>query len=240
MPAVVLNSALRATVNDLNFSHINGGSLYPKIDEFRRIFEGSRSHVVVASETWFKSYRNNKAVSVEGYELFRNDRVARRSGGVAIYVMNGIKTKVVRSSIGVKSEFLFIELIFPNFKVLVGGYYKAPNVDEIDLFEDVLTELMPGYADVVVLGALNENLLLHDERGNCSKCVQRTCGTCRLKRCFVRLGLQSLGSVATNFDQTPSQIDLILTNRPEKFSVFNQVGSGLSNHDIKEVRVLCK
>lgn len=36
----------------------------------------------------------------------------------------------------------------------------------------------------------------------------------------------------TNFDQTPSLIDLILTNKLEKCSRFGQISSDLSNHDI--------
>lgn len=115
---------------------------------------------------------------------------------------------------------------------MIGAYYKAPGVDEIDKFEEVLSELMPLYSDVIILGDLNENLLFHDVHGNCCNCELGSCGTCRLKRCLNQFGLTSMGSSATNFDQTPSQLDLILTNQPAKFSVFNQVSSGLSNHDI--------
>lgn len=41
--------------------------------------------------------------------MFRNDRVAR-SGGAAIYIkkgLKGLKSKLIRSSVNIKSEYLF-------------------------------------------------------------------------------------------------------------------------------------
>lgn len=240
MPNVVLRSVLKVSDCKLNFCLINGGSLYPKIDQFRRIFESSNAHIVAAPETWFKSYRSNKMVSVDGYEVIRNDRHGKRSGGVAAYIKKGLKTKVIRSSTNIESEYLFFEVIFPNSKVLVGVYYKGPKVDEIDEVYDVLSELVPFYADVILMGDFNENMLVHDRNGVCSKCVLRTCGTCRLKSCFDRFGLALLGSAPTNFDGEPSQIDYVLTNSPSKISVFNQISSGLSNHDILFGSFVCR
>lgn len=232
IPNVVLRSVFKDSAGSLNFCHVNGGSLHPKIDQFRRIFEGSKAHIVAASETWFKSYRTNLSVAMDGYDVIRNDRHVRRSGGVVVYVKKGLKVKVVRVSKGIKSEYLFFEVIFPNFKILVGVYYKAPGVDEIDEVDDILSELVPLYSDVVLMGDFNENLLLHSSDGVCRKCVLKTCSTCRFRLSLDRFGLESLGASPTNFDRTPSLIDLILTNSPKKFTLFNQVGSGLSNHDI--------
>lgn len=105
------------------------------------------------------------SIAVDGYDVIRKDRQARRSGAVAVYIKKGIKTKVIRSSKGLLSEYLFLEGIFPNYKFLLGAYYKAPDVDEVNELDAILSELSPQYSNAVLLGDFNENLLSHDANG---------------------------------------------------------------------------
>lgn len=156
----------------------------------------------------------------------------RRSGGVAVYVKSGVRTKVIKSSSGLKSEYLFFEVIFPNYKILFGAYYKAPDVDEIEEFDTVLTEFSSLYTDVIVMGVFNENLLVRDISGLCKKCMTSSCSVCRFANCLIKYGLKSIGEAPTNFDGQPSLIDFVVTNKPANFTAFSQIGSGLSNHDI--------
>lgn len=231
IPNVVLKSAFKLSSDALHISLVNCGSIFKNIDNFRRIYENSGAHVIVVPESWLKSYRSNVSISLSGYDILRNDRIGKRSGGVVIYVKRGIKTKVVKKSLNLKSEYLFAELIFPNLKILIAAYYKAPKVDEIDELNDVLAELTPNYSDVILMGDFNENLLRKLD-GSCSRCTRGTCSRCRFKYTLDTYGLSSLGSQPTNFDQTPTLIDLILTNSPSSFLRFGQVSSTLSNHDI--------
>lgn len=131
IPNIVIRTVFEYKRNGLNLCLINAGSVHPKIDEFRRIFETSNAHLVVVTETWFKSYRSNLSIAMSGYDVIRNDRVGRQSGGVAVYVKKGLKTKVILSSSGIKSEYLFFEVIFPECKFAFGAYYKTPNGYEI-------------------------------------------------------------------------------------------------------------
>lgn len=232
VPNVVMRSVFNCRQRGMNVCHVNAGSVFPKIDQFRRIFETSNAHLIFVSETWFKTYRSNVSIAVDGYDVLRNDRCVRQSGGVAVYVRKGVKTRVIRSSTGLLSEYLFFEVIFPNEKILFAAYYKAPKVDEIAEFDAVLTDLSPKYSDTVLLGDFNENLLLHDSNGICKKCVHRTCSVCRFSACMMTHGMKSIGTAPTNFDGVPTQLDLILSNSPDKFTVFNQIDSGISNHDI--------
>lgn len=50
--------------------------------------------------------------------------------------------------------------------------------------------------------------------------------------CLLKFGLKSVGDAPTNFDGRPSLIDLMISAKPYRFIAFNQIGSGLSNHDI--------
>ena len=123
-------------------------------------------------------------------------------------------------------------LIFPNYKFLIGAYCKALKVDEIIKLDNVLSDLTTKCSDVIRLDDFNENLLRQHEDGCCSKCKSRCCSTCRFMITLDIFGLSSVGTSPTNFDQTPSLIYLMIANKPMNFLVFNQISTGLSNHDL--------
>lgn len=232
IPNVMLRSVLKAYKDRLHFCHVNAGSVPPKIDEIRGCFVNTELDIIVVSETWLKSYHSNKFVELPGFELIRNDRCAKRSGGVALYVRDNLTFKVLKLSERVSSEYLFIEVIFPDSKILVGAYYKAPGVKELDVFEDVLDELTVSYDDVLLLGDFNECLLSAYGQRGC--CVNRTCSKCEFAGIIAKFGLTSVGTIASHYEvgKTPSLIDLCLTNKPEKVVFFNQISHGLSKHDM--------
>lgn len=124
-----------------------------------------------------KSYHSDKSVELSGFESVRSDRYAKRSGGVILYIRKGLSYKVLKVSDKVSSEFLFIEVIFPDSKILVGAYYKGPKVGELNVLEDVLLELAVSYDDILLLGDFNENYL-GALSGHCTYCVSRCCSKC--------------------------------------------------------------
>jgi hypothetical protein len=46
-----------------------------------------QSDVVVITETHFKNTRTDAITSIDGYKLYRRDRLHRRAGGVAVYIL---------------------------------------------------------------------------------------------------------------------------------------------------------
>lgn len=233
IPNVVLRSTLKASNDRLHYCHVNAGSIPPKIDEFRSVFENTNLDIVIASETWLKSYHSDISIELPGFKAIRNDRYAKRSGGVILYIRESLNYKVVKVSDKISSEFVFVEVIFPDSKILVGAYYKAPRVRELDVLEDVLLELTVSYDDVLLLGDFNENFL-GAISGQCSFCASRSCSKCEFADIIEKFGLKSVGDIPSHypFDERPSLIDLCLTNRPEKVLFFNQVSHGLSRHDL--------
>lgn len=234
MPNVLLKSIFKLANDRLNICHVNAGSIHPKIDEFRYVFDNVLLDIIIVSETWLKSYRSNASIKLEKYEVVRNDRYAKQSGGVAVYIRKGLNYKVLTSSEGIKSEFLFLEIIFPDSKILVGAYYKAPKVEELDIFENVVAELTDACDDIIILGDFNENQYDMVNNNPCSYCVRNTRTKCRCSDSLEAVGLKSIGTIPTHYPENgrPSLIDLFLTNRPEKVLLFNQISHGLSKHDI--------
>lgn len=110
--------------NGLNVCHINAQSLKCKIDEFRLTFENSSVDVICISETWFNETTTDSLISLNGYRVFRHDR-KKRGGGVAIYVRLGISCKfIAESGDDDKIEFLFLEILANDKRLLVGCLYR--------------------------------------------------------------------------------------------------------------------
>lgn len=60
---------------------------------------------------------------------------------MAVYFRKEIQKK------GLGMKYLFIEVILPNSKILLGAIYKAPGVDEIDELEDKISNISVTYID---------------------------------------------------------------------------------------------
>ena len=50
--------------------------------------------IAVVTETHFKRKHSDSVVSIDGYTLYRRDRLRRRGGGVAVYVKSSIQSTV--------------------------------------------------------------------------------------------------------------------------------------------------
>lgn len=177
-PRVLINSILNNVPKRLNICHLNVGSVFPKHDELKFMFRNTNVHIIVFSETWFKSKHSNSTLCIDGFNLIRNDRVRKRSGGVAIYIKSCLKYKIVKLSEDIATEYLFLEIIFPDSKILIGAVYKAPSVDEINILTTDLLELTDCYDNIIIAGDFNENLLAINSN-ICRNCVNKTCRVCR-------------------------------------------------------------
>ena len=111
---------LTAQRKGLNICHINAQSLYPKMDEFRFLFEDTKMDIVCVSETWFARDLPDSLVNANGYNILRNDRRGQ-AGGVAIFIRNSIRYKEIRrSEDNDKIEYLFVEIFGVDSKMLLG------------------------------------------------------------------------------------------------------------------------
>lgn len=215
---IVLNSALLRLPNRLNICHLNISSVINKIDIVRSIFDGSNAHVAIFSETWFKSHHSNKSISIPGFKVLRCDRKNKRGGGVAAYVRDGIKCKVVHTSIGCATEHLLLEIILPRSKILIFAIYKAPDVRDMSEFCNLIENFSSSYSDVIVVGDFNVDMLTLSNGGACTNCRSGSCRSCQLLTIMQGFNLSLLGSEPTHFTNgiSPTQIDLMWTNNLNK------------------------
>ena len=75
----------------------------------------------VLAETWLKKQHLDSQFAIDGFSLFRNDRIKRKSGGVAIYVKNSYKAEVVNFDNFLTNKFL--ETLWVKFNSRSDVYY---------------------------------------------------------------------------------------------------------------------
>lgn len=157
----MLKSAFQSDNSSLNVLHLNPGGLRSKLDEFRDVLRRVNVHCIAISETHFKSYTSDKSVELNGFFIHRNDRELRRCGGVALYVKKGISSSIIRKSVSRIGtlEYIFVELCVSSHKILFGVMYKPPGVDDIAVLDDLMQDLSSQYAEVIIAGDFNEDLI---------------------------------------------------------------------------------
>ena len=203
----------------LKICHINAQSLVRKIDELRFVMENSGIDIICISETWFVSSMWDNLFNMNGFQLFRADREGH-GGGVAIYIRSGVNVRFIeKSKSDSKIEYLFVEVLHNNCKVLVGCIYRPnKNIDFTDLFQriDLLTL---NYVDTIICGDFNSNLLVEET----------------LLSSMLTLGLFPVNTtMPTHFTKTTNTLlDLFLVSNKHKILLYDQLSvPGFSKHDM--------
>lgn len=203
----------------LNIVHINAQSLRNKIDEFRYTFSKSNIDAICVSETWFLSELEDALFALSGYKLFRADR-GRRGGGVAIYIKKNISCKLVsRSTADDCIEFLFLELLCNNKKLLIGAAYRPNCRTNYQVFMEKLEQIVLLYEDIVICGDFNDNVL---------------------KESLLIPEMQSFGLTLVNTTEpthfsalSNSLIDLFFVSSKNKILLYDQLSAPMfSKHDL--------
>jgi hypothetical protein len=71
----------------------NARSIFPKLDELSAILATTPVDVVAITESWLYDQIDDSLVSIDGFNIFRKDRVLGRGGGVCVYLREGIPAK---------------------------------------------------------------------------------------------------------------------------------------------------
>ena len=109
--------------------HLNINGLLNKIDELRYIARSSNAAVIGITETNLDNTVYDFEVTVDAYNIARNDR-NRNGGGVACYIRNNICFNK-KTCISDNIENIFIDLLFPKIKPISAGIiYKLSSQNQ--------------------------------------------------------------------------------------------------------------
>ena len=117
--------------------HLNINDLRNKIDELGYIARSSNTSVIGTTETKLDNTVYYFQVTVDGYNVVRNDR-NRNGGGVACYTTNDICFNS-KACISDNIENIFIDLLFPKTKLISVGIIYNP-LSQIQFLQQMITE----------------------------------------------------------------------------------------------------
>nr|CAI5853250.1 unnamed protein product [Callosobruchus analis] len=130
---------------------ILGESLLPKIELIQTEVICYNPAVLITSEARTVAEIEDCEVVIQDYQLVRCDSSSRHTGGIVIYIRNGIEYKVKKKIISDPNYwFSFIEVKVSGQKWSIGGVYHSPSAsdaDFIDKLEDVLDDYFSNTAD---------------------------------------------------------------------------------------------
>lgn len=228
LPGIVMKSmfvADKLSIMSLNVQSLCARDML-KFDELRQIMSVSNVDIACVNETWLNEKIDTNTIHIDGYNTIRNDRSGKIGGGLIVFLKKRLKYKTVEAShviIGEHTiEFIFCEILLNNRKLLIGSFYNHPDLECSDLIFHKLTDLGHLYDEVLLLGDFNTNIL-------------KQCGkTDRFLDTLDALGMKTIGKEPTFFHSYgASQLDLIISNNPDKILRFGQVSvPNISHHDL--------
>lgn len=117
-------------VHDISMIHFNSRSLYANFQSIKDYLRQLKNlfSIIAISETWLNDEKGLD-FEIDGYELNYKNRVNRSGGGVAIYVHNSLKYKVVEGMTAAVDDLLeciTIEICMEKSKNIVSCIYRTP------------------------------------------------------------------------------------------------------------------
>ena len=116
--------------------------------------------MIFITETWLQLKHLDELITIQGYSLFRSDRLVQRGGGVLIYLLDDIfsnlKVSVIPSNLP-DLESIFLHISSSNFSLLVACIYRCPDSSfQVDgLLFPFLSSLFLQYENIVIAGDFN-------------------------------------------------------------------------------------
>ena len=204
-------------LNRVIVATLNINSIVNKFDQLK-LEIGNNIDVLVLTETKLDASFPTSQFIIEGFTIpYRMDR-NRNGGGVMIYVCEDIPSKQLnRHDFPSDIEGIFVELNLRKIKLLLLGTYHPPSDSDSYYFEKISNSLdlyLDTYDKFILVGDFNaqENEVVLSEFLNLydAKCIIKE------PTCYKSI-------------DTPSCIDLFLTNNPNSFQNTKTFANGLSD-----------
>ncbi|KAJ1529557.1 hypothetical protein ONE63_006329 [Megalurothrips usitatus] len=208
----------------LNLAHLNAQSLNDSshYEEFCHIFNNSGIDVIAVSETFFKP---SSVTSLNGYNVFCNNRIGKGGGGVAVYVKQCIECKILsisESQYSHKPEYIILEIKLQGTAVLFACIYRPPKIGNLDIFLEDMYNFIPLYQHYIIAGDINARLGSGSDETNCIISLLNTCN------------VECLPYGATYHTATcDSVLDIIASNCNDMVLDYSKTpATGFSCHDL--------
>ena len=149
--------------NEISIFHLNIRSIRHKLDYVEALALGSS--IVCITESHLDDTVLSRDIQIQGYHdnILRKDRNCF-GGGVLVYISETLKLKRRDDLEFENSEMIWVEIEFPNYKVLLCVVYRSPGATQSfwQNFEYSIEEAFNYTTNVIITGDLNIDLLVEN------------------------------------------------------------------------------
>ena len=142
---------------------LNARSIINKKDELNIMVDDIKPHIIGITETWANNDITDAELGLEGYAMFRKDRMGRRGGGVLLYIKDNIPAYVVQLQEEADcNEAIWCKLVTGHTTVTIGVVYRCPNITKQNnaKIHNAISEVSNG--DCIIMGDFNHGNIKWD------------------------------------------------------------------------------
>ena len=134
-----------------------------KKSELNIMVNDSDPHIIGITEYWANKDITDAELGLEGYVMFRKDRMGRRGGGVLLYVKDTIPAYEIQLREEADcEEAIWCKLVTGHKTVTMGVVYRCPNItkESNEKIQNAIREVSKG--DCIVMGDFNHGNIQWD------------------------------------------------------------------------------
>ena len=138
---------------------LNARSIINKKTELNIMVDDIKPHIIGITESWANNDITNAELGLEGYVMFRKDRIGRRGGGVLLYIKDTIPVYEVTGESRLRP---WCNLVTGHTTVIIGVVYRCPNITKQnnEKIHNAINEVSKG--DCIIMGDFNHGNIKWD------------------------------------------------------------------------------
>ena len=142
---------------------LNARSILNKKNELDIMVDEIKPHIIGITESWANNDITDAELGLEGYVMFRKDRMGRRGRGVLLYIKETIPTYEVQLQEEADcNEAIWCKLVTGHTTVTIGVVYRCPNItkENNEKIHNAISEVSKG--DCIIMGDFNHGNIKWD------------------------------------------------------------------------------
>ena len=144
---------------------LNARSIISKKNELNIMVDDIKPHIIGITESWAHNDITYAELGLEGYVMFRKDRIGKKGGGVLLYrpIKENIPAYEVQLSEEADcNEAIWCKLVTGHTTVTIGVVYRCPNITKQnnDKIHNAISEVSKG--ECIIMGDFNHGHIKWD------------------------------------------------------------------------------
>ena len=142
---------------------MNARSIINTKTELNIMVDYIKPHIIEITESWANDDIKDAELGLEGYVMFKNDRMGRRGGGVLLYIKETIPAYELQLQEEADcNEAIWYNLVRGRTTVTIGVVYRCPNITELnnETIQNAISEVSK--RDCIIMGYFNHGNIKWD------------------------------------------------------------------------------